>query len=357
MSTLASLRARVPMPLKMRYRATRSYLKLLKYSLYDLVRYARHSATCRSSRTTPQDDADITRIYHAIEKGLSIRSPRPGFGKDVIANLCRLLQNRLSNGGVWTQSCADAIDALEGYVAFNQRAGTQIDPAVARTLDLARSKGHAISQAPTKMVRRADILAATAFDADAFFWSRHSVRQFDTGPIDRERLLRGLAFATSAPSVCNRQSGRVKVVFRGEGSLDFLSLQNGNRGFGHEAQAIAVFTSDLSAFLDPTERYQAWIDGGMFAMAAALGLHSQGFGACCLNWSQTDAADRALRTALELPDDETVIMLMAIGNLPEEFPVARSHRLPLSEVVEVLVPAGRNATPTLVSAKEAMGHG
>src|SRR3546814_8739546 len=71
-----------------------------------------------------------------------------------------------------------------------------------------------------------------------------------------------------------------------------LSLQNGNRGFGHEIPCLLILCTDLSAFDTAGERYQHWIDGGMFSMSLVWALHALGYSSCCLNWSKTPSDGR-----------------------------------------------------------------
>lgn len=324
--------------MKRPYRALRSYFELRRYSAYDFRRYSAHSSTRTVKLSVAQGDAELTKLYHSVEKGLTLVPARPGFGAVIVEKLVAGLSRRLAVPETWTQTCGDGIDALIGYRAFNAQAGLPPNPEVDRLVAASIEKKLVPGVAPIKRVRRADIQRAIDFDARAFFWSRHSVREFSPGPLDMKEFLAAIDLARSSPSVCNRQSGRVRYVVNDGGNLQFLKHQNGNRGFGSTAQAILIITSELSAFVDATERYQGWIDGGMFAMSVILGLHAKGFGACCLNWSQGDAADLALRKDLDLAPSETVIMLIAAGNMPEEFSVARSHRLPAEQVIGSILP-------------------
>jgi nitroreductase len=75
-------------------------------------------------------------------------------------------------------------------------------------------------------------------------------------------------------------------------------------------------------------------------------LHYEGLGTCCLNWSVEPAVDRALKRDLGLPFAEAVIMLVAIGSLPERYTVAHSPRRPLHEVWIGLDGRGPSATPS-----------
>jgi nitroreductase len=82
----------------------------------------------------------------------------------------------------------------------------------------------------------------------------------------------------------------------------------------------------LKSFLDVEERYQPWIDGGMFAMSLCLALHDLGYGTCCLNWSKGPGTDKEMRSAASIPPSQQIIMLMGVGILKNEFNVARSYR-------------------------------
>jgi nitroreductase len=81
------------------------------------------------------------------------------------------------------------------------------------------------------------------------------------------------------------------------------------------------------------ERYQGWIDGGLFAMTLALALHARGLGACFLNWSVPSARDKQLRRLIGIPDSELVITMMACGHLKPRFAVPVSQRKPLDAVL------------------------
>jgi nitroreductase len=115
-----------------------------------------------------------------------------------------------------------------------------------------------------------------------------------------------------------------------------LALQDGHQGFGEQAAAVAVVTVDTSAFHTVAERHQAWVDGGLFAMTLLYALQHEGLGTCCLNWCVQPSTDRRFKRSVGIPLHETVVMLIAIGALPDEFTVAHSPRRPLDEVMHGL---------------------
>lgn len=81
---------------------------------------------------------------------------------------------------------------------------------------------------------------------------------------------------------------------------------------------------------------QPWTDGGMFAMSFVLGLHAQGLGSVCLNWSKLPAVDRTFRSRFTIEDDELIVMLVAFGHLPEQYGVAVSPRVQVGRTLKEL---------------------
>ncbi|WP_272818753.1 nitroreductase family protein [Prescottella equi] len=167
---------------------------------------------------------------------------------------------------------------------------------------------------------------------EAIARSRSSVRNFGPGIVDVSIIEACVRIAQTSPSVCNRQSARVRSYARGEGADAVLALQNGNRGFGATASHVLLVTSDLTAFLTPGERNQAFIDGGMFAMTLVYALHDRGVDSCCLNWSTVRSQDRKLRALLGLPEEEVVMMMIAIGFASENSSVTKSPQRDVNRV-------------------------
>lgn len=182
---------------------------------------------------------------------------------------------------------------------------------------------------------REDFLRAAKRELEEFFLSRHSVREFEQKEVPLDLLMQAVRLAQCAPSACNRQSGRVWVVSRPERVRGVLEIQGGAEGFVEQVPAVLVVTSDLACWQSVGEWYQAWIDGGLFAMTLVWSLHSLGLATCMLNWSKRKEVDLALRRYLGIPEQELVIVLVAAGFPPPKFRVAASPRLPLTRIVRV----------------------
>ena len=172
-------------------------------------------------------------------------------------------------------------------------------------------------------------------DLTEFFACRYSIRNFTDEEVDYNLIEQAIRMAQKTPSVCNRQSSKVYIFRNEEDRQLVLSYQNGNRGFGHLVNKVLIVTSDLQNFVSVGERNQCWIDGGMYAMSVVYALHSLGLGTCCLNWSVEYEVDRRLRKAANIPDSEAVIMMIAVGHIPEQLSVAQSPRKSIEEVMVV----------------------
>jgi nitroreductase len=299
---------------------------LLANCLYDARRYLRHSGTLRQSDREVHH-ARIMREAHRLEKGLALPEPEPGYGGAVVKRLVTLLASYRSHFG--QSGITDlASAAIKEHAEFNG-----INPLTDQNLSHVVGQARSYKLGGTQTVLRADVHTHSRRDLSAFFAHRHSVRDFDSAPVDQDTIRAAVTMALKTPSVCNRQSWRVHVLMSEATKKRALSFQNGNRGFGHLAPVVLIVTSDLRSFLEPFERYQCWIDGGLFAMSLNYALHSLGLGACMLNWSVDASVDAALRQAIGIPAHEAIITFMAVGHLPEKFKVARSCRREIEDVL------------------------
>jgi nitroreductase len=298
-------------------------LTVLTSYAYDIRRFLAHSQAWRTDYDQMHLKGQLLRKLHSLEKGFSLPPPRRSFGgqkMEVIAGLLERLDD--SDGNQWIKDyAAEVIGEVKG---FN------------RSTEEARNAFPRLASAPPSVVTEFD-KAATARSLppspEEFFATRRSVRIYEQIPVDSELLRRAARLAQLAPSVCNRQSGRVRFYSDEARKQSILALQDGNKGFGHQVPTVAVISSDLRCFHGGHERNQGYADGGLFAMALTFALHTLGLGSCMMNWCVSPEGDRALRKLLQLPDNEIVITLMSIGHLPEHYHVARSRRRPLDEVL------------------------
>ena len=301
--------------------------------IYDFSRYRRFSFVAH--QTSRGNRRAIIRIFtHYIEGGMAFPDVRLGYGQDKAASVMTKLRSYHADFGV-DETVLWALATLKSYFAYHAERDFDLSELVcdfdALSEDIA-AVGQEI-RGGTEDVTAAEIRAAGMIDFEKFMQHRHSVRQYATGPVDDETIMRIVRNAQQCPSVCNRQTCKVYAINNLESVQAVLAFQAGNAGFRQDIQTVFVVTSNLSEMNLIGERYQGWIDGGIFAMTLALAIHAEGLGACFLNWSVEPAQDRAMRNHLGIADDELVITMMSAGHLKEAFSVPVSHRKPLEDVL------------------------
>ena len=292
----------------------------------DAQRYLRHMAPldylAGGSISGRNLLAQVTKDYHRVEKGLSLAKPRRPFGIAV----GQRLQWSLKTLDPSTSLAEWGTSALDALTEWNEGGDT------GRSIV---SPERANEPVPTP--------------EDAFFTGRHSIRMFEDRAVEGATLEKAVEVARSTPSVCNRQSWHVRF-YSGEEKRVVLGYQNGNSGFGESVPVVALVTVDLRDFAGHTERYQPWIEGGLFSMTLVWVLHSMGLASCMLNMSVDNATAGGLRQEAGVDDSEVVIMMIAIGYAPSSYRVARSPRIPVGDIVRYL-------SPSLRTTKQGDGYG
>lgn len=314
-------------------------MKLLPASFYDGYRFFTHSGMNKSRTSREECAARITLFCHQVEKGLSLPHPRPGFGMTVIPGLLNDIDAFIGRYGL-VHPAATAVAALQAYLDHHERIAHPVDYVRDRFTAIFSKHGlhredASVCAGGVIVLDRERLLTERQSGFRRFFESRYSVRQFSAGIVPEADIREAVRLAQKTPSVCNRQSWRVHAFPEPQQVARMLELQAGGRGFGEQSSTLLVVTCELRSFLGVHERYQAWIDGGMFAMSLCLALHDLGYGSCCLNWSKLPAEDKAMHELARIPDSEQIVVLLAVGTLPETFCVAQSYRPEVDQVLEV----------------------
>lgn len=309
-------------------------IKLLRNYFYDFNRYCKYSsAICREGSLNKMEPLIMMRI-HSLEKGLSLETPRLGFGIKVLKELLSMLKEYAELGG--SEFMIDlGISVLQEYIRYHKDRNYDVSDLEKKVQELAGDiQGFESLKLPSgvRSYTKEELYKKSKIDFEGFCSSRFSVRQFASETVPHEEIMDAIRISQRTPSVCNRQSSRVRVISERESVAGVLEIGGGARGFSEEIQAVLVVTSDLSCFQSNGERYQCWIDGGMFAMTLIYALHSKGIVSCCMNWSKDYHTDLHLRKYLNMNSSENIIVLLGIGYPKDAFTVAQSARKPVSEV-------------------------
>jgi len=267
---------------------------------------------------------------HTIEKGLSLPSPKPLFGKDKV----RFVMNALSRYDIGHSPVPAhmSLGALEAYVNFHTKSGTS-DPLLDEISGYLKQWETRVPRPWKGGTRAYDFDGQPAGDLQQLIAGRSSVRTLSRTPLAPDRILETIALAQQAPSQCNRQATRVHTYQDPARIQELLALQGGSRGFAETVGNLFVVSSDICAWGGPGQRNQAYVDGALFAMCLLLACRAMGWGACPLNLAIDHKTESAIRRVGGIPAGERLILMIAFGEpIAPQTRVAFSPRRPAAEI-------------------------
>lgn len=299
----------------------------------DYKNYKRWNYNNPAVQTKAAQESKILRQTHMIEKGMSLTAPRKGFGQKKIEELFEMMDQYLKMGYPSTgMPFQNAIVVLHAYVDMQKKIGYENVQMVEKlkTYDSYRIAGLVAGiQHDTKT----NLLSFMDKPFPEFFYSRHSMRQFDAKPINIEDVKQAVRVAQKAPTACNRQASKV-YIYTDKDTNDALGeLIAGNTGFQQEVQNYLVVTADVSAFYNTFERNQLYVEAGLFAMALVESLHYYGIGSCILQNGEYYSKNRKFKGVCKnIPDNERIVLFIAIGYYKDEFSYALSLRKNVEDI-------------------------
>lgn len=305
---------------------------------YDTFRYLRYSGWRKNISDPSVRDYHLAKISHALEKSMAFRNRNPSSGWANALELIEVLdQTRISGPATFQRDASEAV--LRKFIELPESREQAISREISGRLGQTSGAGSAVNAAHgRRSLAKADLAKGVLADPEAFFLSRASIREYVDDIPSSALIERAVRLSMSAPSACNRQPWSVYYTVDPAIRDAALKFQSGNRGFGHQIPCLLVVAIDQRAFMPGQERYQHWIDGGMFAMSLIYALHSLGLVSCALNWSQSPSRDLAFRRAFQIADQDSIIMMLAVGFPKEESLACASERRPLPDILAMLEP-------------------
>lgn len=326
----------IPKAIYEKLKHSRKLHELKQYYKWQFTLFSRFSAIPGGNEGIKQLTCQLQYHSHEIEKGLSHNNFRAGFGQRAITELTHSMR-------LWMQhnypmdafAMREALGVLKAYEDKHAKIGSTL-PLFYHSLIAGFEQ--AICNADT------DHCGASLFTYKpndphrtykAVLEDRCSLRDYSEEPVDLDALIEAGQLAMRAPSVCNRQSVRLYVSTNPDVIHSVMSIQAGMHGY-KEPPAVMIITSTLTSFIDPTERNEPWVDGGLFSMALLGALEAQGLAACPLNAMFERRRENAIRQALPIPPDEVLIMFVAVGHKPEKTLHPMSTRRDWHDIITIL---------------------
>lgn len=287
----------------------------------------------RRSRLIKTKESELAVLLvdsHVLEKGLTMPNRRLGFGQQRVRNLVKYINEYISNYDASPIQVQAALNDLAEYLAVHKKASFALPEDIVKGIEnLMRYRLD--EQENFSIPCTAESYFVEDVDFEKFSFSRRSLRHYSNDKVDIDRVIDAIRIAQNAPSACNRQATRVKIIQSKEAKEYVLSIQNGTRGFGHLADKILLVSTDMSNWA-PVDRNSAFLDAGIFTM----NLHYKHIAACPLNADMGSKLVKEIHKRLNIPMSEIPVCFITIGNASKEFLVANSQRIDIENVYSIV---------------------
>jgi nitroreductase len=314
------------------------YFKLIffRYILDDYIHLLSFYHDQRENRLL----SNITREYHRLEKGLSHKYFRIGFGERALNELVLNLNKYFISGFNKEHSrVKTALSVLNQYILRHKKSTIDL-ASIKDTLKKYSFYDNSIANDLCELggvnsYSKKHILKMSNSNFTNLSKSRHSVRFFDSSEVLLEEVLDAISIAQKAPSVCNRQGWFVRVI-KSESIINtFRKVHNGFSSESQNLNCLILVSFRKDYFSYPLERNQGYTDSGLFSMSLLFALTSKGLATCPLNANLTRNNEKKIRSVLEINKDEGLVMFIAVGHYEDTFYSPKSHRDDIDDVVKI----------------------
>ncbi|MCD8291591.1 MAG: nitroreductase family protein [Prevotella sp.] len=260
--------------------------------------------------------ARIMLMMHALEKGMSFTDCPKEFGKEKSQSLVKLIRRYLKKNPM-NEICRLSINILARYMENSN--STKDVPCRRMITNLLTEYGTSVNFSYKGGVKT--VCEPEPFNEEVityFFASRSSVRDYSDAPISDEEIVKALSLASFTPSACNRQASRTHLFRDKKDMRMIIDNQLGDQNWCGNAKAIMVVTVNSSYFGGNYERYQPFIDGGLYAMNVVHGLHLQHIASCFKMYVRSPQKDNEFRKITGIPQNEIPIVLILMGHYQQK---------------------------------------
>lgn len=306
-------------------------IRFLLETLSYWKRLCRYNACMKTDKDMKKMQYTLMRENHIIEKGMSMRNTRKGFGQEkVTALIGRLRKYQQLYGSVDNAFLTYPLSTVKEYIAYQRREGIDISAIEKDFQKLCDEAGMSTASltapAGIEMKKAEDLRSQATADFSSLLYSRHSIRYFQEQQPSRELLEEALTLASRTPSACNRQAWHTHIFF-GDDAHELLRMQGGCNGFCDDIHCCIVVTADMKGFLSH-EPFQCYIDGGLYAQNLINALHYTGLGAIPLSCGFLSDHLSAMQKRFNIPENEVMIVIVGTGVMYDEMKIAISTRRP-----------------------------
>ena len=285
-------------------------LHMLKAFYCDFNNYKKHSLMVRHE-DVGQDNilGLIIRLYHTIEKGLSIQDRKNEFSlKNVELLQFTLLKYTGSNS---EKHILSAVKTLDLY--FSVHEGVVHSSEFLEQIEIFKKIAvkYEYNETPGGIKDLYHFNNSSA--CVEHIKNRSSVRVFNDEKIEFDKIVDIVDTAKYCPSACNRHAIKLFYSLSLSNNEKILELQNGSRTFRNKVPGLFIVASDIRYQEGIEERGLGLVEGGIWIMSLVNSLHFNGLGSCVLNWCVTPEQDLKLKKTLNIPTYYQISALIAFG--------------------------------------------
>jgi len=257
----------------------------------------------------------LIKYYHRLEKALSTPRFEKGRGFRAADDLINSIDAYTAkNFDLSDPQFKVAVSVLQKFLQLQDYKADRLRERYEKiALEFELPKDMGITSGAVSLERSYFIEAAGA-SFDLLSARRHSVRDFESIPLDISLVNKAVYLAQKTPSVCNRQGWHLFVVQ----DLGVISLfKDIHKGFARDDQYLStllVVCFTKNAFDYPVERNQGYIDGGLFSMSLMYAFNHLGVACCPLNANITADSEKRLKKAMNMPNEYGLVMFLAVGH-------------------------------------------
>lgn len=302
------------------------FFRILLDRIAETIFCVKYIANSNRRKNVKKFQTDMMIAAHSLEKGMSLRVVKVGFGKSKSLQLINDLIYYMSIGG--SNRFAEEIGAiLLSYINYNELLGADMSD-VRNSLDqCVHQYGLSIKPKGGVLMRSSqDVQACLNAPFDVFSQSRYTVRDFGNNPLNLELVKSAIKLCERTPSACNRQSWRVHVYTDKKEREALFNLQGGCKGFIEDMQCAILICGDISLY-NINEIHQVYVDGGLYAMNLLYALHHKGLATIPLTMGHKSNKISQIKKRMEIDNSEVPVILIGVGTPKDEtYKVAVSQR-------------------------------
>ena len=284
-------------------------------------------------------EAQIIKLVHAVEKGLSLKAPRTCFAIKKISTLFELAGAYISMGAKDNFCLYMVCDVIAAYLDFHKEinvANQDLDEIQNKCNQLKEKISYENGNYGGFSILNKNDFDFSAETVENLFTTRHSIRDFSGEAVDEKDLEKAIRLAQSCPSACNRQCSRVYSIKTEKFLKDLGTDLDGIGGFANEADGFVLVTGKQSAY-GINERNQYIVSASIFAGYLSLALHAYGIASCVVQQMLLNTKQwQDFKKINSIPDDEQIVVMFAIGKYKEQTKVPISKRFPLTKIFRTL---------------------